>query len=395
MMQSIALILLFGMFAGWVCKLIKLPSFLGMILVGIILGPYVFNLIDSSILNISQDLRKMALIIILARAGLSLDLKDLKKVGRSAILMCFVPALFEIIAMILIAPLFFDISILEAAIIGSVVAAVSPAVVVPKMIKLIEEGYGTEKGIPQMILAGTSVDDVFVIVLFTAFTGLMKGDKISVMSFINVPVSVILGMIIGILIGFILSKFFKKIHIRDSAKVIILLSISFLLVSLENVITFPINFSALISIMFMGIGLNKYRAEVSKRLSAKFNKLWVCAEIILFVLVGAIVDINYASKAGIRVVILILIILCFRMLGVFVCMIKTRLNIKERLFCMVAYIPKATVQAAIGGMPLAMGFECGNLVLSIAVIAILVSAPLGGFLIDFTYKKLLTIGEEK
>lgn len=395
MMQSIALILLFGMFAGWVCKLIKLPSFLGMILVGIILGPYVFNLIDSSILNISQDLRKMALIIILARAGLSLDLKDLKKVGRSAILMCFVPALFEIIAMILIAPLFFDISILEAAIIGSVVAAVSPAVVVPKMIKLIEEGYGTEKGIPQMILAGTSVDDVFVIVLFTAFTGLMKGDKISVMSFINVPVSVILGMIIGILIGFILSKFFKKIHIRDSAKVIILLSISFLLVSLENVITFSINFSALISIMFMGIGLNKYRAEVSKRLSAKFNKLWVCAEIILFVLVGAIVDINYASKAGIRVVILILIILCFRMLGVFVCMIKTRLNIKERLFCMVAYIPKATVQAAIGGMPLAMGFECGNLVLSIAVIAILVSAPLGGFLIDFTYKKLLTIAEEK
>ncbi|MDY3829065.1 MAG: cation:proton antiporter [Clostridium sp.] len=395
MMQSIALILLFGMFAGWVCKLIKLPSFLGMILVGIILGPYLFNLIDSSILNISQDLRKMALIIILARAGLSLDLKDLKKVGRSAILMCFVPALFEIIAMILIAPLFFDISILEAAIIGSVVAAVSPAVVVPKMIKLIEEGYGTEKGIPQMILAGTSVDDVFVIVLFTAFTSLMKGDKISVMSFINVPVSVILGMIIGILIGFILSKFFKKIHIRDSAKVIILLSISFLLVSLENVITFSINFSALISIMFMGIGLNKYRAEVSKRLSAKFNKLWVCAEIILFVLVGAIVDINYASKAGIRVVILILIILCFRMLGVFVCMIKTRLNIKERLFCMVAYIPKATVQAAIGGMPLAMGFECGNLVLSIAVIAILVSAPLGGFLIDFTYKKLLTIAEEK
>lgn len=394
-MQSIALILLFGMFAGWVCKLIKLPSFLGMILVGIILGPYVFNLIDSSILNISQDLRKMALIIILARAGLSLDLKDLKKVGRSAILMCFVPALFEIIAMILIAPLFFDISILEVAIIGSVVAAVSPAVVVPKMIKLIEEGYGTEKGIPQMILAGTSVDDVFVIVLFTAFTGLMKGDKISVMSFINVPVSVILGMIIGILIGFILSKFFKKVHIRDSAKVIILLSISFLLVSLENVITFSINFSALISIMFMGIGLNKYRAEVSKRLSAKFNKLWVCAEIILFVLVGAIVDINYASKAGIRVVILILIILCFRMLGVFVCMIKTRLNIKERLFCMVAYIPKATVQAAIGGMPLAMGLECGNLVLSIAVIAILVSAPLGGFLIDFTYKKLLTIGEEK
>ena len=394
-MQSIALILLFGMFAGWVCKLIKLPSFLGMILVGIILGPYVFNLIDSSILNISQDLRKMALIIILARAGLSLDLKDLKKVGRSAILMCFVPALFEIIAMILIAPLFFDISILEAAIIGSVVAAVSPAVVVPKMIKLIEEGYGTEKGIPQMILAGTSVDDVFVIVLFTAFTGLMKGDKISVMSFINVPVSVILGMIIGILIGFILSKFFKKVHIRDSAKVIILLSISFLLVSLENVITFSINFSALISIMFMGIGLNKYRAEVSKRLSAKFNKLWVCAEIILFVLVGAIVDINYASKAGIRVVILILIIFCFRMLGVFVCMIKTRLNIKERLFCMVAYIPKATVQAAIGGMPLAMGLECGNLVLSIAVIAILVSAPLGGFLIDFTYKKLLTIGEEK
>ncbi|MBU5488857.1 cation:proton antiporter [Clostridium sp. MSJ-8] len=389
MLISIAYILLVGMFMGWLCSKIKLPSLLGMIITGIVLGPYVLNLIDDSILGISADLRKIALIIILTRAGLTLNINDLKKVGRSAILMCFLPATFEIIGMVLLAPKLLSVSVLEAAVIGAVVAAVSPAVIVPKMIKLTEEGYGTKKGIPQMILAGASVDDVYVIVLFAAFTGLLQGEKVSVMSFVNIPISICLGIIIGILLGYVLAKFFKKFHIRDTAKVIIVLCLSFILVTAEDKITGVITFSALISIMFVGVSLQKYRSEVAKRLSVKFNKLWVCAEVILFVLVGATVDIHYVSKAGIAAVILIFGVLCFRVLGVFLCMLKTDLSMKERVFCMIAYTPKATVQAAIGGVPLAMGLSCGNIVLTVAVLAILITATLGAFLIDVTYKKLL------
>ncbi len=389
MLISIAYILLVGMFMGWLCSKIKLPSLLGMIITGIVLGPYVLNLIDDSILGISADLRKIALIIILTRAGLTLNINDLKKVGRSAILMCFLPATFEIIGMVLLAPKLLSVSVLEAAVIGAVVAAVSPAVIVPKMIKLTEEGYGTKKGIPQMILAGASVDDVYVIVLFAAFTGLLQGEKVSVMSFVNIPISICLGIIIGILLGYVLAKFFKKFHIRDTAKVIIVLCLSFILVTAEDKITGVITFSALISIMFVGVSLQKYRSEVAKRLSVKFNKLWVCAEVILFVLVGATVDIHYISKAGIAAVILIFGVLCFRVLGVFLCMLKTDLSMKERVFCMIAYTPKATVQAAIGGVPLAMGLSCGNIVLTVAVLSILITATLGAFLIDVTYKKLL------
>ena len=389
MLISIAYILLVGMFMGWLCSKIKLPSLLGMIITGIVLGPYVLNLIDDSILGISADLRKIALIIILTRAGLTLNINDLKKVGRSAILMCFLPATFEIIGMVLLAPKLLSVSVLEAAVIGAVVAAVSPAVIVPKMIKLTEEGYGTKKGIPQMILAGASVDDVYVIVLFAAFTGLLQGEKVSVMSFVNIPISICLGIIIGILLGYVLAKFFKKFHIRDTAKVIIVLCLSFILVTVEDKITGVITFSALISIMFVGVSLQKYRSEVAKRLSVKFNKLWVCAEVILFVLVGATVDIHYISKAGIAAVILIFGVLCFRVLGVFLCMLKTDLSMKERVFCMIAYTPKATVQAAIGGVPLAMGLSCGNIVLTVAVLSILITATLGAFLIDVTYKKLL------
>lgn len=389
MLISIAYILLVGMFMGWLCSKIKLPSLLGMIITGIVLGPYVLNLIDDSILGISADLRKIALIIILTRAGLTLNINDLKKVGRSAILMCFLPATFEIIGMVLLAPKLLSVSVLEAAVIGAVVAAVSPAVIVPKMIKLTEEGYGTKKGIPQMILAGASVDDVYVIVLFAAFTGLLQGEKVSVMSFVNIPISICLGIIIGILLGYVLAKFFKKFHIRDTAKVIIVLCLSFILVTVEDKITGVITFSALISIMFVGVSLQKYRSEVAKRLSVKFNKLWVCAEVILFVLVGATVDIHYVSKAGIAAVILIFGVLCFRVLGVFLCMLKTDLSMKERVFCMIAYTPKATVQAAIGGVPLAMGLSCGNIVLTVAVLSILITATLGAFLIDVTYKKLL------
>ena len=389
MLLSISLMLLMGMFLGWVCKKLRLPSLLGMMFTGVILGPYVLNLIDESILNISAELRRIALIIILTRAGLTLNIHDLKKVGRPAILMCFIPASFEIIGMIILAPKLFEVSVLEAAIMGSVVAAVSPAVIVPKMIRLIEEGYGVKKGIPQLILAGASVDDVFVIVLFAAFTGLAQGERISVMSFVNIPVSILLGILVGFLVGFIMARFFEKVHIRDTAKVIIMLSISFALVTLEDTITGVITFSALISIMFIGIALQKYRKEASTRLSAKFNKLWVCAEIFLFVLVGATVDLHYVTGAAIAAILLLFGILCFRTLGVFLCLLHTELTLKERLFCMLAYMPKATVQAAIGSVPLAMGLKCGNIVLTIAVMAILITAPLGAFFIEATYKKLL------
>ena len=389
MLISIALILLVGMFMGWLCKKIKLPGLLGMLFTGIILGPYVLNFIDDSILNISADLRKIALIIILTRAGLSLDIKDLKKVGRPAVLMCFVPACFEMAGMILLAPRILGISTLDAAIMGAVVAAVSPAVVVPKMIKLMEEGYGVKQGIPQLILAGASVDDVFVIVMFTAFTGLAQGEAVSLKSFVNVPLSVITGILVGLAAGYLLAKFFEKVHIRDTSKVTILLSVSFILVTAEDYAADMIPFASLIGVMAAGISLQKKREVVAKRLSSKFNKLWVVSEIMLFVLVGAAVDIQYAVKAGIAPVFLIFSVLIFRMAGVFVCLLKTKLNIKERAFCMLAYMPKATVQAAIGGLPLAMGLSCGNIVLSVAVIAILITAPLGAFCIDMTYKRFL------
>lgn len=389
MLFSIACILLVGMGAGWLCSKMKLPSLLGMILTGILLGPYVLNVIDSSILGISADLRKIALIIILTRAGLTLNLEDLKKVGRPAVLMCFLPATFEIVGMLLLAPPLLGISTLEAAIMGAVVAAVSPAVIVPKMIKLIEEGYGTAKGIPQLILAGASVDDVFVIVLFSAFTGLAQGSGVSIMSFVNIPISICLGIVAGLVIGFFLAKFFENVHMRDTAKVIIFLSVSFLLVTLEDCMNSAITFSSLIAIMFVGISLQRNRKPVAERLSVKFNKIWVGAEIMLFVLVGATVDIHYITVAGISALVLILGVLLFRMAGVFCCLLGTNLNTKERVFCMFAYLPKATVQAAIGGVPLALGLSCGNIILAVAVLAIIVTAPLGAFLIEKTYRKFL------
>ncbi|AXU74351.1 TPA: cation:proton antiporter [Clostridioides difficile] len=397
MLTSLALIFLLGMASGGIFKKIKLPSLLGMLLTGIILGPYVLNLIDNSILDISSDLRKIALIIILTRAGLSLDINDLKKVGRPAVLMCFIPATFEIIGMIVLAPKLLGVSILEAAVMGAVVGAVSPAIIVPKMLKLMEEGYGTEKSIPQMLLAGTSIDDIFVIVMFTVFTGLAQGNSISAISFLQIPVSIILGVIAGAVIGLCLAVFFKKVHMRDSAKGVLLLSISFLMISLETALEGIVPFSGLLAVMSIGIFLQiKYRV-VARRLSIKYSKLWVGAEILLFVLVGATVDISYAFKAGIGAIILIFGVLLFRMVGVFFCLIKTNLTIKERLFCMIGYIPKATVQAAIGGVPLAMGMVSGQLILTLAVLAILITAPLGAFGIDVTYKKLLTSvkGESK
>ena len=389
MLLSIALILVVGMAMGWICRKVKLPSLLGMLLTGIVLGPYVLNLLDDSILSISSELRKIALIIILTRAGLGLDLTGLKKIGRPAVFMCFVPASFEMLGMILLAPKIMGVSVLEAAVMGAVLAAVSPAVVVPRMVKLMEEGYGTKQGIPQLILADASVDDVYVIVLFSTFLGMMQGKGVSAVSFINIPVSILLGIAIGLILGAALSLYFEKVHIRDTAKVLIILSISFFLVVIEDTLMTPITFSALIAIMFIGIGLKKKREVVAVRLSAKYGKLWVASEIFLFVLVGATVNITYLKNVGVKALILIAGALIFRMLGVFVCLLKTEFTGKERLFVMMAYTPKATVQAAIGGIPLSLGLACGDIVLTVAVLAIVLTAPLGAFAIDLSYKKLL------
>lgn len=390
MLLSIALILMIGMAMGWICQKIKLPALLGMLATGIVLGPYVLDLLDESILGISAELRKIALIIILTRAGLGLDITSLKKMGRPALLMCFVPASFEILGMILVAPKVMGLSLTEAAIMGSVLAAVSPAVVVPRMVKLMDEGYGTDKGIPQLILAGASVDDVYVIVLFSTFTGMMQGEKTSILSFINIPVSIILGIGIGLAIGFALGVYFEKIHMRDTSKVLLILSISFMLVVIEDALTTAITFSALIAIMFVGVGLQKKRSVVAKRLSLKYSKLWVASEVFLFVLVGATVNIRYLGNVGFKALIVIVAALIMRMLGVFVCLLETDISGKEKLFTMMAYTPKATVQAAIGGIPLSMGFACGQTVLTVAVLAIVLTAPAGAFAIDISYKKLLS-----
>ena len=389
MLLSLALILILGMSMGYICIKLKLPSLLGMLATGILLGPYALNLIDASLLNISSQLRRIALIIILTRAGLGLDLSGLKKLGRPAILMCFVPASFEILAFILLAPKLMGLTLIESAIMGAVLGAVSPAVVVPRMVKLMEEGYGVNKGIPQLILAGASVDDVYVIVLFSTFFGLAQGESASLVKFVNIPISILLGIAIGLALGYLLAKFFVKLHIRDTAKVLIILSISFLLVSAEDAISSAISFSALISIMFIGIGIKKNNPILAERLSAKYGKLWVAAEVFLFVLVGAAVNIGYLANVGLNALLMIALALVFRMCGVYICLLSSKLSRNERLFTMLAYTPKATVQAAIGGIPLAMGLACGDTVLTVAVLAIVLTAPLGALAIDASYKALL------
>ncbi len=389
MLFSIACILLSGLLLGCLFSKLKLPSLLGMILVGIIMSPYALDLIDESILNISADLRQIALVIILTRAGLSLNLSDLKKVGRPAVLMCFLPACAELAGTVLLAPALLGVSLLDAAIMGSVIAAVSPAVIVPRMIRFIEEGYGTDKSIPQLILAGASVDDVFVIVIFTAFTSLASTGNIKASSFLQIPISIILGILAGMITGTLLVKFFRSFHMRDSIKLLIILSFSFLLIELQNRLEGIIPLSGLLSIMSLGIIINQKYNVLSHRLSQKYNKLWVAAEIFLFVLVGATVDLKYAISAGISSIVLVLGALLFRMAGVLLSLISTPLNKKEKLFCMIAYTPKATVQAAIGAIPLAMGLPCGQIVLTVAVLSILITAPLGAICIDNLYAKLL------
>ena len=388
MLMSLCVIMLSGLLLGWICKKIRFPSLFGMIIAGIIIGPYALNLIDQSVLDVSSDIRRIALIVILIRAGLKLDLSDLKKVGRPAVLMCFVPACFEIVGMVVLAPILLNISFLDAAIMGSVIGAVSPAVIVPRMIKLIDEEYGTDKGIPQMILAGASVDDVFVIVMFTTFTGLAQGGEVSIMRFLNIPVSIVTGIIVGLIAGFLFVKWFLKINIRATVKAIIVLSVSFALWAFEDSFKM-VPFASLIAIMAIGIGIKKWGSHYAKELSGKYDKMWAVAEIFLFVLVGASVAIDSAVSAGVSAIILVLGVLVFRMVGVFVCILGTKLSMKEKLFCMIAYTPKATVQAAIGGLPLAMGLPCVQMVLTVSVIAILLTAPLGAFGIDLTYQKFL------
>lgn len=389
MLTSIAIILLFGLLVGWIFSKFKLPSLLGMIIVGIILSPYALNLLDESILMISGDLRQIALVIILTRAGLSLDISDLKKVGRPAVLMCFVPACVEILGTVVLAPILLKVSVLEAAVMGSVIAAVSPAVVVPRMIRLLDEGYGKNKSIPQLILAGASVDDVFVIVVFTALTAFASTGEMSITSFIQIPISIILGVILGSGAGILLVLFFKKNHMRDSVKILIIVSISFLLLEVQNRLEGTLPVSGLLAIMSMGIMLNQKYDVLASRLSVKYNKLWLGAEVFLFVLVGTTVDLKYVESAGIFAILLIIGAILFRMAGVALSLVKTDLSKKERLFCMVAYTPKATVQAAIGSIPLSMGLDCGNIVLTVAVLSILITAPFGAICVDNLYKRLL------
>ena len=395
MLTSLSLIFLVGLAMGAICRKLKLPRIIGMLVTGIVLGPYVLDWLDPSILSISADLRKMALIIILLKAGLSLDLQDLKKAGRSAVLLSFVPASCELLGYVLLAPVILVITRVEAAVMGAVLAAVSPAVVVPRMVSLMEKKYGTDKAIPQMILAGASCDDIFVIVLFTTFLGMAQGGSADMMDFVNIPVSIVLGILLGAVVGYGLYLFFETAYarkhcVRNSMKVIIVLGFSFLLIAIEGWLEGKIAVSGLLAVVSMACVIKlKSTAFVSKRLSEKFGKLWLAAEVMLFVLVGAAVDIRYTLKAGVAAIIMILAALVFRSIGVLLCVAGTKLTWKERLFCVIAYLPKATVQAAIGSVPLAAGLSCGNIVLSVAVMAIVITAPLGALGIDSSYKKLL------
>ena len=396
MLTSLSLIFLVGLAMGAICQKLKLPRIIGMLVTGIILGPYVLDFLDPSILSISADLRKMALIIILIKAGLSLDLNDLKKVGRPAVMMSFVPASCEILAYTVFAPLLLDVTRTEGALMGAVLSAVSPAVVVPRMVQLMEKKYGTEKAIPQMILAGASCDDIFVIVLFTTFLGIAQGGHANIMDFVNIPMSIILGVLLGAITGYLLYLFFetsyaRKHYVRNSMKVIIVLGVSFLLIAIEGWMEGKISISGLLAVTSMAVVLKmKSTTFVSKRLSEKFGKLWLAAEVILFVLVGAAVDIRYTLNAGITAVALIFLALAIRSCGVLLCTIGTSLTGKERLFCVIVYLPKATVQAAIGSVPLATGLSCGKIILSVAVMGIVITAPLGAFGMDMTYQRLLT-----
>lgn len=389
MLTSLAIIFITGLFLSIVFQKMKLPSLIGMIVAGILIGPSVLNMMDDSLLAIAPALRQFALVIILTRAGLSLDIKSLKKVGRPAVLMCFVPACFEICGTVLLAPRLLSVSYTEAAIIGSVIAAVSPAVIVPRMIRLIEKGYGKEKSIPQLILAGASVDDVFVIVMFTSFLALEMNTGVSATQFVAIPVSIILGIVVGFLATVVLGAVFDRCNLTLVQKLLVVLSVSFFMIELESRLKGIVPISGLLAIMSIGLTLYQKKPELAKELSGKYSEIWTAGEILLFVLVGVAVDLKYVKVAGIRAVLLVAGALIFRMIGVFVCVLGTELDRKERLFCMIAYTPKATVQAAIGTTPLALGLACGKTVLTVAILSILITAPFGAICVDASYRKLL------
>ena len=386
MLLSIGLIILVGILFGWIVSKISLPRIIGMLLAGILLGPYVLNVLDSSVIDMSGDLRKIALIIIIAKAGLSLDITDLKRIGRPAIMLCFVPATFELIAFVLFAPSIMGVSLLQAAILGAVMGAVSPAVTVPRLTKMIDEGIGVKKGIPQMLIAGASADDIYVIVLFTTLVGLEAGGNMNAMSLLRIPEEILLGALAGGALGVILALYFKRVHIRDSLKVTIIMAFSMILYWIEGIA--PV--SGLLAVMALGIVLNMRLPVLAKRLSAKFSKLWVAAEIFLFVLVGATVNVRYVSKAGVGMVIMLFVGLLFREIGTLISVLGVGLNAKEILFCLISQLPKATVQAAIGGVPLAMGLSCGNVVLTMAVVSIVITAPLGAIGMDATVDRFIS-----
>lgn len=390
MLLSIGMIILAGLLLGWIVSKIQLPRIIGMLLAGMLLGPYVLNVLDSSIIDMSGDLRKIALIIIIAKAGLSLDITDLKRIGRPAIMLCFVPATLELIAFVLFAPFIMGVTLLQAAILGAVMGAVSPAVTVPRLTKMIDEGIGVKKGIPQMLIAGASADDIYVIVLFTTLVGLEAGGNMNALSLLRIPEEIILGAVTGGILGVILAVNFKKVHIRDSLKVTIIMAFSMILYWIEGIA--PV--SGLLAVMTMGIALNVRLQVVAKRLSAKFSKLWVAAEIFLFVLVGATVNIGYVTKAGVGMVIMLFVGLLFREFGTLISVLGVGLNEKEILFCLISQLPKATVQAAIGGVPLAMGLSCGNVVLTMAVVSIVITAPLGAIGMDATVDRFISRDKE-
>ncbi len=389
MLTSVALILIFGFALSAVFQKLHIPGLLGMLIAGIILGPFALNMIDESILHISSELREIALIVILVRAGLSLDLKDLKKVGRPAVLLCFIPATLEIAGAMLLAPPLLGVTLVEAAIIGAMLAAVSPAIIVPKMLALLEKGYGRNKCIPQLIMAGATADDIYAIVMFTSFVGIARGGSFSAVSLLHVPVSIVTGFAVGIGVGYALVLIFRKFHIRDTIKVLVILGAAFLLVGFEEYLSAVVPFSGLLSAMAVGGTVLKMREVVAKRISGKFSKIWVAAEVVLFVLLGAAVDIRYIFGAGIAAVVVIFGALVFRAGGTSLSLIRSGLNKKETLFCNIGYLPKATVQAAVGAIPLAAGIAAGNIILSIAVLSIMITAPLGAIGIDLSYKKLL------
>ncbi len=390
MLTSLALIFLCAMTLNHIFKRLHLPGLIGMLITGIVLGPYVLNLIDGQILAISSELRKLSLIVILTRAGLALDLEDLKKVGRPAILLSFIPATFELAAVMIFAPLFFGIPLVEAAIMGCVLAAVSPAVIVPRMLKLMKEEYGKDKSVPQLIMAAASVDDIYVIVLFASFMGVFQGESFSLAALVQIPISIVLGIILGASVGLLLVWFFKKMHMKDTVKVIVIFCVSFLFITLEEALEHVVPISGLLAVMAAGVAILKTYPVLAHRLSSKFSKIWVAAELMLFVLVGAAVDLNYATNVSAMVFVLLGIALVARLIGVMISLVRSPLNLKEKVFCLFSYIPKATVQAAIGALPLAAGVPSGNLILTVAVLAIFITAPLGALGIDLSYKKLLS-----